>query len=88
MGGVVAKVRTPLLASSDTAGMLESTSTSATGRNTEMLYVLLGENSFIYLNVQDSKMVPRCNGTTTGLGQLELGLKNADAQIPPPAVNL
>jgi hypothetical protein len=60
MGGVVAKMTRPLLASSDTAGMLESTSTSGTGRNTEMVYVLLRENSFIYLNLQDSKMVQRC----------------------------
>jgi|LakMenEpi03Aug12_release.lakeMendotaPanAssembly.Ray.scaffolds.fasta_scaffold1093026_1 hypothetical protein len=49
MGGVVAKVTRPLLGSSDTAGMLEITSTSATGRNTEMVYVLLKERTVLFI---------------------------------------
>jgi hypothetical protein len=32
-------------------------------------------------------LVQRCNGTTAGLGHLEVGW-NAHAQIPPQAVNL
>jgi hypothetical protein len=39
------------------------------------------------LGTQPPLVVQRCNGTTAGLGHLEVGWK-AHAQIPPQAVNL